>query len=149
MKLRFETIVDGYYKDVMHRFDRKLFEALKPPLVDFEVVSFTGSKTGDHVHLKFGGLVSFEWVSEIIDHGTNAEATYFIDQGTKLPFPLKSWHHQHIVEKISSNQSKIVDDIDFKASNRILTVLIYPMLYLGFKPRSKIYKRYFSSREIR
>ena len=45
MTIRLATEVDGYYLDVMNRFDRDLFEALKPP-VGMEVAQFTGSKKG-------------------------------------------------------------------------------------------------------
>jgi ligand-binding SRPBCC domain-containing protein len=145
MNIRFETEVDGYYTAVMHRFDRRLFEALAPPLVPLEILNFTGSKTGDLVHLKFGGPIYTEWISKIIDHGCDEESAFFIDQGTKLPFPLKTWHHRHIVEKIAPNKSKIIDDIDFESYNPVLTALLYPLLYLSFKPRSKIYRDYFST----
>lgn len=145
MNMRFETEVPGYYTEVMSRFDRTLFEALAPPLVPLNIMNFTGSKTGDLVHLKFGGIINTEWISKIIDHGIDEENAFFIDQGTKLPFPLKTWHHRHIVQKIGPDRSKIIDDIDFESYNPLMSALIYPLLYLGFKPRGKIYRQYFSS----
>ncbi len=144
MNIKFETLVDGHYKDIMKRFDRSLFEALAPPLIPFKILKFTGSQTGDVVHLQFGGLINTEWVSEITDHGSNDSETYFIDEGTKLPFPLSTWKHRHIVKKIEANKSLIIDDINYQAKNGLLTRLIYPMLYAGFKNRGKIYQRFFN-----
>lgn len=141
--MRFSTHVEGYYLDVMDRFDLALFKALAPPLVPLEILNFTGSKTGDQVHLRFGKPVNMDWVSKITDHGSNEQLAYFVDEGVKLPFPLSTWHHQHVVQKISDSQSMIIDIIDFKAQNTFLSVLIYPILYFSFYQRASTYRKYF------
>ena len=81
MRIELTTKVNGHYQDVMSRFDRDLFEALAPPLATIKIIQFTGSKTGDIVHLKQSSPFSFEWISKIIDHGTTEDKAYFIDQG--------------------------------------------------------------------
>ena len=53
MKIRLTTEVDGHYTEVMSRFDKKLFEALKPKFGKMEVLEFTGSEKGDVVRLRF------------------------------------------------------------------------------------------------
>lgn len=143
MKIRFETQVKGYYTTVMKRFDRDLFEALKPKQGDMEILEFTGSKTGDRVHLRFNSPFSMEWVSDIVEHGMDAERAYFIDEGVELPWPLGYWRHQHIVEKIDEEYSKIIDDIDYRAKPAFLTPILYPALYAAFYPRKKVYREYF------
>lgn len=143
MKIRFETQVRGYYTEVMKRFDRDLFEALKPRQGEMEILDFTGSETGDRVHLKFISPISMEWISDIVDHGTDEKRAYFIDEGVKLPFPLSFWRHKHIVEKIDEEYSLIIDDIEYKASPSLLTPIIYPALYAAFSPRKKVYQSYF------
>ncbi|MBX2876640.1 MAG: cyclase [Saprospiraceae bacterium] len=143
MKIRFETRVKGHYKEVMKRFDRELFEALKPKQGEMEIVEFTGSKTGDRVHLKFTSPFSMEWVSDIISHGEDDEKAFFVDEGVKLPFPIGFWRHQHIVEKVDEQYATIIDDIEYKASPSFLTPLIYPALYAAFYPRKKVYQSYF------
>lgn len=143
MKIRFETRVRGHYKEVMKRFDRDLFEALKPKQGDMEIVEFTGSEKGDRVHLKFNSPFSMEWISDIVEHGADEEKAYFIDVGVKLPFPLGFWRHRHIVEKIDEQYSMIVDDIEYKAKPSFLTPVLYPALYAAFSPRKKIYQSYF------
>ena len=143
MRIKFETRVKGNYQEVMQRFDRDLFEALKPKQGKMEIVEFTGSRKGDRVHLRFTSPIKAEWVSLIVEDHLDDEEAYFIDCGETLPFPLKFWKHKHIVRKIDRDSSLIIDDIEYKAGNPVLTTLIYPAIYLGFSPRGKIYESYF------
>ncbi len=144
MNIKFETKVRGNYQKVMKGFDLKLFEALKPKYGEMEVVEFTGSKKGDRVHIRFKSPVKAEWISHITEDEVNEKEAYFVDEGGVLPFPLKYWQHKHIVRKITEDTSLIVDDITFKASNRLMTLAMYPAIYLGFAPRGKIYRQYFT-----
>jgi len=143
MNIQLKTKVEGNYKKIMKRFDRQLFEALKPKNANMEIVEFTGSKKGDLVHLKFLSPIKTEWISEIIEDGEDEEVSYFIDKGVKLPFPLSYWQHKHIVQKITEDSSYIIDDMTFKGSNFLFTLVLYPALYIAFYPRKKIYKSYF------
>ncbi|MEO1515822.1 MAG: hypothetical protein AAFV95_12445 [Bacteroidota bacterium] len=148
MNVRLETEVDGNYKDVMARFDLDLFKALAPKVPPMEIVEFTGSKKGDRVHIRFTSPVQTEWISLITEDGTTDSEAYFVDEGHTLPPGLSYWRHKHIVEKVSENRSRIVDDITFKGSNFILSLLMYPAIYLGFYPRKKIYRQYFKNESI-
>lgn len=143
MNIQLKTKVAGNYKTIMQQFDRKLFEALKPAQADMEIVEFTGSETGDKVHIRFNSPIKTEWISYITKHGEDEKRAYFIDEGTTLPFPLSYWRHEHIVEKISENSSYIIDDITFEGSNALVSALMYPAIYAGFYPRKKIYQSYF------
>ena len=143
MKIRFQTKVKGNYKEVMAAFDRKLFEALKPNMAKMEIVEFTGSKKGDRVHIRFTSPVKAEWISIITEDKVTDREAYFIDEGTKLPFPLSFWRHKHIVQKITEDTCYIIDDISFEAKNGLLSFLFYPAIYFGFAPRKKIYQKYF------
>ncbi len=145
MNIQLKTKVDGNYKAIMEQFDRKLFEALKPKYGKMEIVKFTGSKKGDRVHLRFLSPIKAEWVSEIIDDGEDENQSFFIDKGTILPFPLKSWKHKHIVQKITEDTSHIIDDMTFEGINSLFTLFLYPALYLAFYPRKSIYKSYFKA----
>ncbi len=145
MNLVIKTKVDGYYLDVMERFDLSLFEALKPKGADMDIVEFTGSKKGDKVHIRFNKPIKAEWISLITDHGHDDKMAYFLDEGHVLPFPLKKWTHKHIVEKIDNHHSMIVDDITFGGSNIIMDILMWPGIFLGFYPRKKVYKKYFAN----
>ena len=129
----------------MNHFDRDLFEALKPKGASMEIVEFTGSQTGDTVHIRFKAPIKAEWISKITEHGVDNTRAYFVDVGETLPFPLKKWKHVHIVEKEDETNSIIIDDITFSSNNKILDFLLYPMMYIGFKPRNKVYRKYFSN----
>lgn len=144
MKLVLKTKVKGNYKEVMDRFDLDLFEALKPVGAKMEIVEFTGSRKGDKVHIRFTSPIRTEWISKITDHGSNDQMAYFLDEGNKLPFPLKKWKHKHIVEHSTDLESIIVDDIYFSSGFFLFDILLYPAMFLGFYPRKKIYRKYFS-----
>lgn len=143
MTLRLATEVDGYYLDVMERFDRDLFEALKPP-VGMEIEQFTGSKKGDQVILNFTVPAKFTWRSDIVENGHDDQHAWFVDVGTILPWPLKTWRHKHIVEHISPNRSRIVDQMTYTCGNALLTLMIRPLLLGAFYPRKRIYRHYFT-----
>ncbi|MCR9288740.1 MAG: hypothetical protein NXI23_15295 [Bacteroidetes bacterium] len=144
MNIEIKTKVNGNYKDIMRQFDKKLFEALKPSHADMKIIVFTGSKKGDKVHLRFHSPIKADWISHITDDGENEKESFFIDEGLKLPFPMSYWKHKHIVRKITDSTSYIIDDITFKGPVFFLSWLLYPAIYLGFYPRKKIYKKYFS-----
>ena len=146
MNIQLKTKVDGNYQDIMRLFDRNLFEALKPKNAKMEIVAFTGSKKGDKVHLRFVSPIKAEWISEITEDGENEKETYFIDEGVKLPFPLSSWKHKHVVRKITENSSYIIDDMTFEGINSFFTLFLYPALYIAFYPRKSIYKSYFKAK---
>lgn len=143
MNIKLKTKVNGNYRDVMRQFDRKLFEALKPGNAEMEIVEFTGSEKGNKVHLRFHSPIKAEWISDITEHGENEEEAYFVDEGTTLPFPLAYWKHRHIVRRITDNSSYIIDDITFRGSNFLFSLLLYPAIYVGFYPRKKVYRAYF------
>ena len=143
MNFILKTKVNGYYTEVMKRFDLDLFEALKPKGAKMEVVQFTGSETGDVVELKFISPIKASWISDITDHGVDDNQAYFLDEGRVLPWPLKEWQHRHIVEKIDENNSMIVDDITFSSGWWLLDVFIYVPLLLSFYPRKPVYRRFF------
>lgn len=144
MHIQIETKVSGNYLDVLYKFDRQLFEALLPKNARVEIVDFTGSKKGDRVHLKFLSPIKTEWISDIIEDGSNEEEAYFIDEGSLLPPGLKYWRHKHIVRKITDTESLIIDDITFKGLNQVISLLLYPGIYFSFAGRKKIYQQYFS-----
>lgn len=143
MNIQLKTKVDGNYKDIIKQFDLELFEALKPKGAKMEIVEFTGSKKGDTVHLRFLSPIKTEWISKITEDHEDDKEAYFIDEGVKLPFPLSYWRHKHIVKKITEDTSYIIDDMTFKGPFSLITLLLYPALYIAFYPRGRIYKSYF------
>jgi ligand-binding SRPBCC domain-containing protein len=140
MNITLRTKVIGDLSTVHSRFDHKLFRYLLPP--GAQLIEFGGSKKGDIVHLKLP--LAGEWISEITEDGSSEGMCYFIDEGRKLPFPLKKWKHKHVLR--GARESTIIEDnMDFSTGNVITDALFYPVLLLSFLPRSWQYKSYFST----
>lgn len=146
MHIQIKTPVKGDYKKVLAQFDRSLFEALSPPGAQVELVRFDGSHKGDtvHIQLKLAGFFKQDWVSEITSEGVTDNRAWFTDEGTRLPFFLETWKHNHIVEN-HGDYSVIVDDIYFTSPLLFLDPLLYPVLYAQFAWRKKIYQRIFGA----
>jgi len=138
-----KTTVKGNYLRVIEQFDRKLFEALAPRQGKMEVVEFTGSKKGDRVHVRFISPFKADWVSKITDDYQDSRRAYFVDEGDVMPFGLAFWEHQHIVEKLDEDTCQIIDHIRYKGKNTLITLVLYPLFYFGFRPRKNIYQSFF------
>lgn len=143
MTITLKTPVKGNYRAVIKAFDRSLFEALKPPVGEMEIVTFTGSSKGDKVHIRFLKPFKAEWISDIVEDNIIEDTAWFIDVGSTLPWPLASWKHYHGVEKIDETNSMVIDQMTFTGKNFLLTLLLYPSILIGFLPRKPIYKSYF------
>jgi ligand-binding SRPBCC domain-containing protein len=138
MNITLKSKVRGELPAVFERFDADLFRYLLPP--GAQLIEFGGSKQGDIVHLKLP--IAGEWVSKITEDGSSYEKSYFIDEGRKLPFPLKEWRHKHILHR-DGNNTIIEDNMNFSTGNSLLDVLFYPVLFLSFYPRVWQYSQYF------
>jgi ligand-binding SRPBCC domain-containing protein len=140
MNITLRSKVIGDLTAVYNRFDHNLFRYLLPP--GAQLIEFGGSKKGDIVHLKLP--LAGEWISEITENGRTDDSWYFIDEGRKLPFPLKKWKHKHILHDAGKN-TIIEDNMNFSTGNIITDILFYPVLLLSFLPRLWQYKSYFKN----
>jgi ligand-binding SRPBCC domain-containing protein len=140
MNITLRSKVIGGLTTVYSRFDHNLFRYLLPP--GAQLIEFGGSKKGDIVHLKLP--LAGEWISEITENGMSEDICYFVDEGRKLPFPLKKWKHKHILH--GAGKSTIIEDnMSFSTGNIITDVLFYPVLLFSFLPRLWQYKSYFKN----
>lgn len=99
--------------------------------------------TGDMVSLELNFILFKQvWTSAIIDQKTTETEIYFIDQGTKLPFFLKAWHHKHRLIR-QGEGTVIADEITFETPNRLLDYVMYPLMWAQFAYRKPIYRRAF------
>ncbi|MFT6166171.1 MAG: ligand-binding SRPBCC domain-containing protein [Vicingaceae bacterium] len=140
MKIILKSKVIGDLTTVYNRFDDNLFRYLLPP--GAALIEFGGSKKGDIVHLTLP--LAGEWISEITEDGISPGMRYFVDEGRKLPFPLKKWKHKHILHAAGKN-TIIEDNMSFSSGNIIIDLFIYPVLLLSFLPRIWQYKSYFKN----
>lgn len=143
MKLTIRTPVTAPLSVVWAGFDRDLFNRLSPPFPPVKVLRFDGCMTGDVVSLELNFILFKQvWNSDIIDQQTTDDEIYFIDQGTKLPFFLKAWHHKHRLIRQGTG-TVIADEITFRTPNRLLDYVMYPLMWAQFAYRKPIYKRVF------
>ncbi len=145
MKVRCSTTVAGNVSQVFSRFDRSLFEALKPPGLPFRLDRYDGNAAGDRVHVTIGApLLPQRWESVIVERGQSASECFFVDEGRILPFPLKFWRHVHRV-RTAGEQVEIIDDIDFRTALRILDPLMWLVISFMMKLRRPVYRSFFGS----
>ncbi len=143
MKLRISTRVNAPLQTVKNGFNQDLFLSLNPPFPPVKLLQFDGCEKGDRVKLELN-FIFFrqDWVSDITEDAETTERWYFIDEGTKLPFFLRSWKHHHSVER-NGNGSVIIDDITFSTGMILTDLLMYPALLGQFLYRKPVYKRKF------
>ena len=127
--------------DTFNKFDEALFLKLAPPIPVSKLIRFDGCKTKDVVALKLRLFFIWHlWESQIVSDERTINEINFVDQGIKLPFFLSFWKHRHRI--IQDNEDVlIIDDIEFFAHNKVLTLLSYPILYLMFAMRKPIYRK--------
>lgn len=140
MNITLRSKVNAEMTMVLERFDERLFNYLLP--AGAQLIKFGGSEKGDIVHLRLP--LAGEWVSEITENGTSENASYFIDEGRKLPFPLKTWRHKHILIRNNNSSTVIEDNMSYTTGSFVTDLLFYPVLFLSFLPRVWQYKKYFN-----
>ncbi|HEY0110143.1 MAG TPA: hypothetical protein VGB67_10975 [Fibrella sp.] len=143
MKITIRTYVNCPLPAVWAGFDQSLFNRLSPPFPPVRVLRFDGCMTGDVVSLELNFILFRQvWNSDIIDQKETEDEIYFIDQGTKLPFFLKAWHHKHRLIR-QGEGTVIADEITFQTPNRLLDYVMYPLMWVQFAYRKPIYRRAF------
>lgn len=141
-RLLFKTQVPASLEEVKKGFNLQLFEALKPPVVNLKVERFDGCQKGDEVHLKVGLGIMLPWISHITDDQESPDQWYFIDEGHRMPPPLKKWKHIHKVVR-NDQGCQIIDDINYSCGNVIVDKIMRPILYLQFVTREGVYQKIF------
>ena len=145
MNIYIATEVEQDYKTVFSKFDVKLFKQLKPPLVGLKVHRFDGCAKDDRIYVEINVMgIKQRWDALISANDENDKGIFFIDEGLRLPFFLKSWMHVHRIIN-NNNSSLIIDDINYKTQNIIFDFILYPLIYYQFYFRKHIYKSYFKN----
>lgn len=145
MKLRISTNVNASLQAVKKGFTKDLFLSLNPPFPPVRLLQFDGCKEGDKVALELNFIFfKQQWVSDITEDSEDEKEWFFLDEGIRLPFFLKSWKHRHVVEEEGSG-SRIIDDITFSTGTILTDLLLYPALLGQFLYRKPIYRKVFKS----
>jgi ligand-binding SRPBCC domain-containing protein len=146
MKIIIKTEISLTAEEVFNRFNHKLFNALLPPSFIASAALYEGEQVGNRVRVDFKVPFVGSMEVEITQRKDTNSPYFFTDEGRVLPFPLKQWKHRHEVQKVTSEQCMIVDDITYKTANKALDILMYLPLYLTFYMRKPKYRKYFRGR---
>ncbi|ALW87239.1 hypothetical protein AUC43_05180 [Hymenobacter sedentarius] len=148
MHVTLRTAVAQPPAQVMAGFTRDLFVALAPPFPRLRVLRFDGCRTGDRVEIELSTLVArLPWTSLIVDDGQLPDGTrFFVDEGQRLPPPLRYWRHRHLIQPGPSGGSIIVDALEYRTASPLLDALLYPAMWAQFAWRKPIYRRWFGKR---
>lgn len=145
MKIALSTKVESSLKTVKEGFNQDLFLKLSPPFPLVKLLRFDGCLTGHQVWIELNFILFKQrWDALIVDHKESEEEFYFIDEGTKLPFFLKSWKHKHILNSSAGN-CYVTDQINYSTGTILTDLLIFPLLWLQFVYRKPIYRKHFRS----
>ncbi len=142
MKIRIVSSVNKNYKEVFAGFSGELFEYLAPK-GQLKLLRFDGCEKGDVIEIEFIKPLKARWVSEITATYRTEDELYFIDEGKKLPYGLKEWKHKHLVRKTGKDTCEIIDEINYKGTNWLISIFHFIPLYLSFYQRKAKYRSYF------
>lgn len=143
MRIFLRSSVEYDFDKVTSGFGSELFEFLLPPKFMASLVTYEGSVPGSKVHIRFKIPYPSDWISVIKSEEKDDNKYVFMDEGEVLPFGLKKWKHIHSVIKIDNQTTEIIDDMNFSTGFKFLDLLYFPILFLAFYPRKKLYKKYF------
>jgi len=139
MQFVIKSILPFPLDDVWAHFNGDLMQELTPFPLRITLLRYDGQNTGDRFALRTGlpGLMA-QWEGVITAHGQTPGSYWFTDRGTRLPFPLRTWTHTHIV-RIHSRGSVVYDAIEFSSGYRLLDFVLWPFLYPLFHVRKRKY----------
>lgn len=142
MKLTITTTVRANYLSIKNDFTEELFLKLTPSFPPVRLLRFDGCKKGDIVTVELNFIFfKQKWTSHITADNTDDNIFEFTDEGTVLPFFLRSWKHHHQIHRIDDTKSRIVDAIEFSTSTLLTDYLLFPALWFQFLYRKPIYRK--------
>ena len=131
---------------VLAAFTEPLFRALAPPFPRLQVRRFDGSQPGHEVEVELNWLLFRQpWTSRVTETDATPTEVWFVDEGQRLPWPLRTWRHRHSVSRRRDGHrgTVITDDVTYTTGNGALDALLYPMLWTQLAYRRPIYRRWF------
>lgn len=128
---------------VWSQFDQNLLAKLAPPFPIARIIQFDGCQVNDKVCIELDFLLyKTRWNSEITAYQADATSYVFVDEGTRVPFGIKTWRHEHRIESISVHESAIIDKIQFQTNYKLLDWLLFPLIWGMIAYRLPLYKKY-------
>ncbi len=128
---------------VWSKFDKNLLAKLAPPFPIARIIQFDGCQVNDQVCIELDFLLyKTRWNSVISAYQADATSYVFVDEGTRVPFGIKVWRHEHRIESISENESAVIDKIHFQTNYKLLDWLLFPLIWGMIAYRFPLYKKY-------
>ena len=138
-QLRIETKISASPELSLQSFNRSLFLALNPPFPRVQLVQFDGVHLHGITHIVLNFLLFRQtWISKNVESEQSKLALRFVDEGIELPFFLRSWRHEHIIEGTDDGATRIIDSIQF-TGRFVPDLFLQPILWLQFVYRKRIY----------
>lgn len=146
MRFQILTPVKGSHRKVFAGFDHGLLLQLTPPGAKMQLISADDpAKEGGRIYLRVTllGIIRQEWINAFSQYELTEAECHFVDQGVKMPFPIRLWRHDHRVLSDGPDRAIINDDVTYKTGFFLMDWFLYPILWLQFRYRRPIYQRVF------
>lgn len=139
-----ESSINADFKKVSSGFNIELFNYLAPSFPKIEVTKFEGIQKEDLIQLKIKiGIKTLNWSGKITHFEKNQQKLYFVDIGTSLPFPFKSWKHHHLILNNGHNKTIIVDKVEHEMISPLFNFFAKMIVKSMLRPRISLYRKYF------
>ena len=137
MKFTVSTKILLEPRQALEKFDAPLFTALAPPFPKVRLVRFSESA----VEIALDFLVyKTVWASKVFPAQFEENQAFFVDEGVRLPPPLKFWRHTHRLVARPGG-ALLRDEIEFSTGYRPLDLLVFPFLWAMMAYRKPIYRK--------
>ncbi|UTR14528.1 hypothetical protein MM221_18535 [Salipaludibacillus sp. LMS25] len=136
----YETIIDESLTEIWRFFQSTENLAKMTRVPKIAVLGDSNVYEGAKVYLRLNFLLlNFFWkgiISEKVDE------VYFIDEGERLPWPIRSWEHIHTFKALSHNQTQMIDRVSVRSflPSCIMTIGLTMM----FSNREKYLRDFFN-----
>lgn len=124
-------------------FTADLLAKLAPPFPIARIIRFDGCQANDQVVIELDFLLyKTRWTSIITSYQTNGQSHVFVDEGTQVPFGIIQWRHEHRIESINAQETKVIDKIHFQTNYKLLDLLLFPLIWGMIAYRMPLYKKH-------
>jgi len=124
-------------------FTADLLSKLAPPFPIARIIRFDGCQANDQVVIELDFLLyKTRWTSVITSYQTDGQSHVFVDEGTQVPFGIIQWRHEHRIESINAQETKVIDKIHFQTNYKLLDLLLFPLIWGMIAYRMPLYKKH-------
>ena len=128
---------------VWQHFTSELLAKLAPPFPIARIIQFDGCQANDQVIIELDFLFyKTRWNSVITSYQTDGQSHVFVDEGTKVPFGIIHWRHEHRIESVHSQETLVIDKILFQTKYKLLDLLLFPFIWGMIAYRMPLYKKH-------